>query len=102
MYYYVVEAVPDTKHKTLHVISAYINKNDTFSGVAVSNDPSRYVQDEPQSNVSSSKDIISQTEKKETKNIQLILMVLSLMHYMVNHPNMRQKCHPLFRKALNH
>jgi len=26
--------------------------NDTFPGVAVSNDPSRYVQDEPQSNVS--------------------------------------------------
>lgn len=71
MYYYVVEAVPDTKHKTLHVISAYINKNDTFSGVAVSNDPSRYVQDEPQSNVSSSKDIISQTEKKETKKYSI-------------------------------
>ena len=52
-YYYVVEAVPDAKLKTLHVVSAYKNKNDTFSEVAVSKDPSRYVQDEPQSNVSS-------------------------------------------------
>lgn len=52
-YYYVVEAVPDAKLKTLHVVSAYKNKNDTFSEEAVSKDPSRYVQDEPQSNVSS-------------------------------------------------
>lgn len=70
-YYYVVEAAPDTKHKTLHVVSAFINENDTFPGVAVSNDPSQYVQDEPQSNVSSSKDIISQTEKKETKKYSI-------------------------------
>jgi len=48
----VVEAVPDAKLKTLHVVSAYINKNDTFLEVAVSKDPSRYVQDELQSNVS--------------------------------------------------
>lgn len=70
-YYYVVEAAPDTKHKTLHVVSAFINENDTFPGVAVSNDPSQYVQDEPQSNVSFSKDIISQTEKKETKKYSI-------------------------------
>lgn len=50
-FYYVVEAVPDAKIKALHVISAYINKNNTFPGEAVSKDPSRYVQDEPQSNV---------------------------------------------------
>ena len=29
-YYYVVEAMPDSKAKTLFVVSAYINKNDTF------------------------------------------------------------------------
>ena len=45
---YVVEAVPDTKLKKLRVITAFINKNDTFSEVAVSNDPSRYVPDESQ------------------------------------------------------
>ena len=53
------------------MVSAFINENDTFPGVAVSNDPSQYVQDEPQSNVSSSKDIISQTEKKETKKYSI-------------------------------
>ncbi len=58
-YYYVVEAIPDTKLKKLRVIIAYINRNDTFSEVAVSNDPSRYVLDEPQPNVSSSTNIIS-------------------------------------------
>ncbi len=50
-FYYVVEAVPDAKTRALHVISAYINKKNTFSEVAVSKDPSRYVQDELQSNV---------------------------------------------------
>lgn len=58
-FYYIVEAVPDTKLKKLRVVTAFINKNDTFSEVAVSNDPSRYVLDEPQPNVSSSKNIIS-------------------------------------------
>lgn len=51
-FYYVVEAVPDAKNKTLHIVSAYINKKDTFSDVLVSNDPKRYVQDEHQPNVS--------------------------------------------------
>lgn len=63
-FYYVVEAVPDTKLKKLRVITAYINKNDTFFEVAVPNDPSRYVRDEPQPNVSSSVNIISNYIKK--------------------------------------
>lgn len=50
-FYYVVEAVPDAKVKKLKVVSAYINKKDTFSEVAVPNGPSRYVQDESQSYV---------------------------------------------------
>lgn len=57
-FYYIVEAVPNTKRKRLQVVSAYINRNDTFSEVAVSSDPSRYVHDESQSNVSFSKNII--------------------------------------------
>ena len=61
-YYYVVEAVPNTKRKKLQVISAYVNRKDTFSEVAVSNDPSRYVHDEPQPNVSFSKNIISNND----------------------------------------
>ena len=61
-FYYVVEAVPDTKLKKIRVVSAFINKNDTFSEVAVSNDPSRYVLDEPQPNVSSFKYIISECD----------------------------------------
>ena len=64
-YYYVIEAVPCAKVKSLHVVSAYTNKNDTFSEVAVSTDPSRYVQDELQHNVSSN-NIISQEHKKTT------------------------------------
>ena len=64
-FYYVVEAVPDAKNKTLHVVSAYINKKDTFSDVLVSNDPKRYVQDEHQPNASSN-DIISQTVENAT------------------------------------
>ena len=31
-YYYVVEAVPDSEKKRLHVVSAYINKKDTSPG----------------------------------------------------------------------
>ena len=30
-FYYVVEAVPDANLKTLHIVSAYKNKKDTFS-----------------------------------------------------------------------
>ena len=63
-FYYVVEAVPDAKVKKLKVVSAYINKKDTFSEVAVSNDPSRYVQDESQSYVFNN--IISDSNKKST------------------------------------
>ena len=57
--------MPDSAKKTLHIVSAYINKKDTFSDVLVSNDPKRYVQDEHRSNVSS-KDIISDSSKKSS------------------------------------
>ena len=61
-FYYVVEAVPDSAKKTLHIVSAYINKKDTFSDVLVSNDPKRYVQDEHRPNVSSNYIIPENTE----------------------------------------
>lgn len=61
-YYYVVEAVPDAKLKTLHVVSAYINKNDTLSGVGVANALNPDARNEPQSNVSSSDTSIPQNE----------------------------------------
>ena len=51
-FYYVVEAVPYAKTKSLRVVSAFKNKKDTFPDELVSNDPKRYVQDENQSNVS--------------------------------------------------
>ena len=51
-FYYVVEAVPDANLKSLHIVSAYKNKKDTFPNVPVSNDPRRYVQDGHRSNVS--------------------------------------------------
>lgn len=63
-YYYVVEAVPDSQKRTLHVVSAYINKNDTFSEVAVQKSPSRYVQDEQRSNVSNNS--IPQNQEKSS------------------------------------
>lgn len=65
-YYYVVEAVPDAKTKTLHVISAYKNKKDTFPEEAVSKDPSRYVLDEAQSNVSSKESIHENIENSNS------------------------------------
>jgi len=51
-YYYIVEAVPDSSSKTLFVVSAFINKNDTYieAGNAISPNPD--VQNELQSNVS--------------------------------------------------
>ena len=64
-FYYVVEAVPDATLKTLHVVSAYKNKNDTFSGEAVSKDPSRYVRDDLQSNVSVKNSIPDNSEKSK-------------------------------------
>jgi hypothetical protein len=51
-FYYVVEAVLDAKVKSLHIISAYISKKDTFPDALLSNDPKRYVHNEHQSNVS--------------------------------------------------
>lgn len=65
-FYYVVEAVPNTDIKKLRVVSAFINRNDTFFEVAISNNPSRYVLDEPQSNASSSRTIISDYNKYTT------------------------------------
>ena len=51
-YYYVVEAVPDANKKILHVVSAHINKNDTFPVVGNAISPNPDVRNEPQSNVS--------------------------------------------------
>lgn len=70
-FYYVVEAVPDAKIKTLHVVSAYINKNDTFSDVVVSNDPNRYVQDEHRPNVSFPKSNVSSDKGNVNKRYSL-------------------------------
>lgn len=72
-FYYVVEAVPDAKIKTLHVVSAYINKNDTFSDVVVSNDPNRYVQDEHRPNVSFPKSNVSSDRENVNKRYSLNL-----------------------------
>lgn len=75
-YYYVVEAVPDANKKILHVVSAYINKNDTFPVVDNANSPIRNVQNEPQSNVSSNNNIpqntknTSEVKKELTKEQQ--------------------------------
>ncbi len=69
-YYYVVEAVPDAKRKTLHVVSAYINKNDTFPEVGVSKTLNPNARNEPQSNVSSYDDRIPQSAEDVTKNIK--------------------------------
>lgn len=56
-YFYVVEAVPDTVRKTLHVVSAYINKNDTFPVVSDTKSLDSNVQNELQSNMSSNNSI---------------------------------------------
>ena len=75
-YYYVVEAVPDANKKILHVVSAYINKNDTFPVVDNANSPIRNVQNEPQSNVSFNNNIpqntknTSEVKKELTKEQQ--------------------------------
>lgn len=71
-FYYVVEAVPDAKNKTLHIVSAYINKKDTFSDVLVSNDPKRYVQDEHQPNVSLNNSI-PQNDKNASSEVKYSL-----------------------------
>lgn len=64
-YYYVVEAVPDASKKTLHVVSAYINKNDTFPEVDNAISPIQNVQNVAQSNVS--KNSISQNKENATE-----------------------------------
>ena len=66
-YYYVVEAVPDSKNKTLFVLSAYINKNDTIveEGDALSLNPD--VQDELQSDVSFAENSIPQNGKNASE-----------------------------------
>ena len=70
-YYYVVEAVPDAKLKTLHVVSAYKNKNDTFIEEAASTDPSRYVQDELQSKASLSNNIVPDNDMEGNNKYSL-------------------------------
>lgn len=68
-YYYLVEAVPDASKKTLHVVSAYINKNDTFPEVDNAISPIPDVQNVPQSNVSFDNSI-AQNKEKATETIQ--------------------------------
>lgn len=68
-YYYVVEAVPDANRKTLHVVSAYINKNDTFPAVGNADSPTPDVQNAPQSNASFYNNSIPQnSENTSVKN----------------------------------
>lgn len=62
-YFYVVEAVPDTARKTLHIVSAYINKNDTFPVVSDAESLDSDVQNELQSNVSFDNSIPQNSEK---------------------------------------
>ena len=56
-----MEAVPDSKAKELYLTSMYINKNDTYSQVASTEGPIRYVRNAPESDVSFSKNSISNT-----------------------------------------
>ena len=57
--------------QTLHVVSAYINKNDTFPEVLNAKSPKRYALNELQSNVSSSTSIITPLEQNTSGNPQL-------------------------------
>lgn len=75
-YYYVVEAVPDSKRKTLNVISAYINEKDTFQEVVEKSSNQHALDDlenivsfsdrisETQNNVNTSKNNIGSNEFK--------------------------------------
>ena len=65
-YYYVVEAVPDSKAKSLFVVSAYINKNDSFEQAVVQKSLPRYVRNELELNESFLTDNIA--EKGEEIN----------------------------------
>ena len=56
-----MEAVPDSKAKELYLTSMYINKNDTYSQVASTEGPIRYVRNAPESDVPFSKNSISNT-----------------------------------------
>ena len=70
-YYYIVEAVPDSKKKTLMITSAFKNKKDILSeGVHVENDPNRNVQDAAQQNISST-DSIPRSEENVTKKYSI-------------------------------
>ena len=72
-YYYVVEAVPDTKAHQLHVISAYINKNDTFpKGVDAIYGPGLHVRNALSVNVSSSDLSLSQKDGVRNNNVNNI------------------------------
>jgi len=62
-YYYVVEAIPDSKAKKMYLTSMYKNKKDTYSHVTNANSPSRYTQSEHESEVSSNSNIASEGKK---------------------------------------
>lgn len=65
-FYYVVEAVPDTVKKEIHVVSAYINKNDAFQPVGNANSPSLYVRNGLSGNASFSKSTVTQRSENAT------------------------------------
>lgn len=101
-YFYVVEAVPDTARKTLHVVSAYINKNDTFPVVSGAKSLNSDVQNELQSNVSSNNSI-SQKHKIAIGDYSVRLnsatLFLTLLEVdkisPVSHPNSPDTYQPL-------
>lgn len=63
-YYYVVEAVPNNKAKSLYVTSAYIQKNDSFVQEVMPKSLSRYVQNELKQNESFVTDNIAENKEK--------------------------------------
>lgn len=63
-YYYVVEAVPDSKARSLYVTSAYINKRDLFEQTTVQNNPPQYVRKELESKESFLTDDIIENEEE--------------------------------------
>lgn len=63
-YYYVVEAVPDSRAKSLFVVSAYINKNDSFEQAVVQKSLPRYVRNELDLNESFDINTISEKEEE--------------------------------------
>lgn len=66
-FYYVVEAVPDAQKKRLGIVTAYINKKDTFSRAGNVSNPAVYVRNEAESDVSLVNSSISDTAEKSSE-----------------------------------